>query len=297
MAYKQAKESFEIVLREMNSISGINKAQALKKCDNIESEIVRLHSSLETCVVDSNQEIERLQHQLEQLNADEVKLTAQEKSLEDKEKSLKADKKKAESKEESLKSEMRSLSRKIDEAREKIKEEEIKRKDAVVSVATSFNPVISIFSAIKDNDPKKLIPGYSLVNGLISLLSQEKENLESSRSRLERELREADGHLKQVSREIEEIERERSKISNELSVIRNSIVRIGEEIKKRGKNFTESGNALKGLKVSQNKFALVKNDLFMIRECVDNDVFEKDIFNDFIRQFRDTQHHFLAVCC
>lgn len=293
MAYKQAKESFEIVLREVNSVSGINKAQALKKCDNIENEIVRLHSSLETCVEDSNEEIERLQYQLEQLNADEVKLTAQEKSLEDKERGLVADKKKTEIKEESLKSEMRSLNNKIDETKEKIKAEEKKREVA----ALSFIPGFNIISAIVENDPMRIIPGYALVNGLISVLSQEKENLESARSRLERELKDADGHLKQVSREIEEIERERSKISNELSVIRNSIVRIGNEIKKRGQDLTESGNALKGLKVSQNKFALVKNDLFMIRECVDNDIFEKDIFNDFIRQFRDTQQHFLAICC
>ena len=297
MAYKQAKESFEIVLREVNSISGINKAQALKKCDNIENEIVRLHNSLETCVEDSNEEIERLKYQLEQLNADEVRLTAQEKSLEAKEKSLKADKKKAESKEESLKSQMRSLSRKIDEAREKIKEEGKKREEAVLSAATSFIPVFGIFNAIKDNDPKKLIPGYSLVNGLISFLSQEKERLEDECNRLEREVEETESYLRGVLNELMTINLKRENISCELSVIRNSIVRIGEKIKKRGRDLTESGNALKELKISQSKFALVKNDLFMIRECVDNDVFEKDIFNDFIRQFRDTQQHFLVVCC
>ena len=281
MAYKQAKESFEIVLREMNSISGVNKAQALKKCENIEREIVQLHHSLESCVEASKKEVKRLQHQLEQLNANEVKLTAQEKQLEAKERDLNADKIKADSKVVNLTAEMNSLKVKISEICLKIEREQSKRELALLALI----PVVNIFTL-----------GFAL-NGLISVLSQEKENLECARSRLEREFGIANEHLKQVSNEVERIKLDKTKISNELSVIRNSIDKIEEEIKKRGRDLTESGNALTRLKVSQNNFALAKKDLFMIRECVNNNIFEKGIFNDLIIQFSDTQQNILPIFC
>lgn len=294
MAYEQENDLFELGLKKVNSIIG-NKAETIKKC-LFENKIVRFRSqkSLETWVEDLNKEIELLQNELKKLNSDEVKLTAQEKSLEEKERGLIADKKKTEIKEESLKGEMRSLNNKIDETKEKIKAEEKRREFAPLSLVPGYD----LISGIIDNDPMRIIPGYSLVIVLISFLFQEKEKLERARSRLERELSEADGHLKQVSRELEGIEREKSKISNELSVIRNRIGIIGDEIKKRGRDLTESGNVLKELKISQNKFALDRNDLFMIRECVDNDFFEKDIFNDFTRQFRDdNQQNILPIIC
>lgn len=93
--------------------------------------------------------------------------------------------------------------------------------------------------------------------------------------------------MRDVSNELMAINLKRGKISSDLSAIRNRIVRIDDEIKKRGQDFVQSGNVLKELKVTQNKFALAKHDLLMIRVCVDNDIFENTIFNDFIQLFKD----------
>lgn len=269
MAYEQAKESFEIVLREVNSMiqNRVNNAQVKEKCDNIENEIIQLHSSLELCVEASKKEIQGLQNQLEQLNADEVNLTAQERELETKKIIFKAKKKKAEIKKKSLKSEIRSLKQQIDEAKN-----------------NSSWVFFDIFRAINE-----------IVEGGCDRLDDICKQLEDKCKRLEDECKRLEDEYKRLEDKYNRLKRKVEKTKDQLSVIRNSMVRIGNEIKKRGIDLTNSGNALKGLEVSQNKFNLVKTDLFMIRECVDNDVFDEDIFNDFIRQFKDTQQLFLTA--
>jgi len=98
MAYATAKESFEIVLKEITTIENVNKDETWKKFDRIENEIDTLSSSHETWVNETSIKTERLKKKLIELNDQEVRLTNAEKRLKEIRTSLRAEEKALENK-------------------------------------------------------------------------------------------------------------------------------------------------------------------------------------------------------
>lgn len=179
----------------------------------------------------------------------------------------------------------------IRENEDKIEKEQRKREEGL----TSLIPLVGIFHAIRDDDPSKLIPGYSFISGLISELSQEKENLERKCQNLRDEKRRIEEDVRRNSAQLQTITNELNQLSQKLTSVKNRIAEIERSIQTQSRDLTTSSNVVRDLKIISQNFLRFKNDLFVLKECARANALDMGEFFYFSYELNRIHGNFLAI--
>lgn len=293
------KQSFQIILNTVNSISSVghqDQCQAVvSKLGKVDGEMKNLCELLEKRVDKIDQNIRDFKDELNSLHKKEVRYTNKKNELTKNQSDLQAQYTKLEYEQRSLNNELNTIRNQIRENEAKIEEEERKREEGVTQGIVSLVPLVGVFFAIKDDDPRKLIPGYSYFSALISVLSQEKENLErrcrnlrGEKSRIEEAARRKRAELQTITNELDEV-------SQELMSVKNRIAEIERYIQRQSRDLTTSSNVVKDLKVLRQNFLLLKNDLSVLKECAKANELDMSEFFCFSIQLNNINSKFLAI--
>lgn len=290
-----AIHTINIILSEANSIEIGNKNDAIGKIEKVEHQIEKLFNCLIKIQEEHKIEIEKLNEELIRLNQKEVFFTSRENQFKETQTHLNAELSNLNVKKGRLDNDFNDLNRKINETNQKIRHEERKRENAVLDSIPIFGFFYAIDDALDNNEPERLIPGYSLVNGLMSVLTQEKEALEQRCHILGAEKEILRKQLDEVQQNLNRNNQSLNENAANLRKTKERIETISWKIKVSGEKTTSTKNILKNLKINSNKFLSFKNDLIMIKECISYELLDTNELRNFIIQIRDIKKEILEL--
>lgn len=293
MSFKKANRSFEIILSESRSIEIIiNKNHAMRKIEKVENEIQLLSGYLLEIQGDHKLEIDRFNEELIELHEKKNDYTSKEYDYKKQQIDLNLEISNLNEKKSCLNHDLDDLNKEINEIKEQLRKEEGKRENAILDSIPVFGFFHSLVGAISNNEPERLIPYYSLVNGLISLSTQKKEELEQRCNSLNEEKENLNKDCDAVEKKLYANIQSLNENAEHLRKTKETIEEINRTINKLGEKTTSTKNILKSLEISRDKFLSFKNDLFMIKEGVDNEVLDRGDLRNFISQIQDIQRNF-----
>jgi predicted nucleic acid-binding Zn-ribbon protein len=295
MSINQVIKSIENIRKNVNYLTSKGNNDVIKI---IEIDIQQLSDNLNKIEQDYKNESKMLEKELKELNKHEVELESKKRNYQIQANCFESEKQKLNREKLDLEKEIVELNYEIREKLQKIEQEDRKRKNAVVDTALPllFGPIgygLNVINAIKDNEPERLIPFYSFGNGLISVLSQEKEDLERKCNHFKTQRNEISENLIEVEEELDIKNQEINEISLRLINTKNKISAIQKRIQNIGKESTNVKNILMNITQTQDRFILYRNDLSIIKECIESGILCNDQLKEFARNFTEVGRNFI----
>ena len=277
------KCELETVLKKAKSITQdmrTNEALTIfDQIDNCINLVCRFTTESEQLLID----------QIEEINDEMISLHQQEADCNDNQTTLKnilnelnSQKMKLYEKKRLSEGDIYLLKREISEKEADIDEEEKKRK---IGLLSSINPFVGIVSAFVNDNPLHLIPFYSAVEGIISVLTQEKENHERRLDYLNEERRDIENNLVEIDKRLHENECNIRSNNLKTNKLRDKIAASNQKVQLLGKYLTLKRNLSKNMTLISKKLLSLKNEVSCYKEMALGGIIEMSEIKSLIYQF------------
>ncbi len=190
-----------------------------------------------------------------------------------------------------LNEECKNIDKDIENARRQIEEEKQIRKNAALDLIPGYG----LIDGIIKKQPKRGIPGYSSVKGIISAVHKDKEAYESRLSEKQKEMNDAKTRIEQISTQKEKENGKKSRDEGELLWLQSREKSLDQEIKKSGKELTELRNILLSLKGVIAKYHFLKMDVDTLEDFSEANLLDAATISSFISQITQAKTAFLQI--
>ena len=286
----QADQLFANTVKNAESLRSSSEKVVLNTCKVIHNNIYQLIEYSEQA---ANAVAEKKQVKTEELYNTEseiILITGNQRKVESELRTLKASLEGVREKGRQIDNDIEKLNSEIARLRRRAEEEETKRVDAAID----WIPGVGLIGGLITGRYERVIPGHSVVAGIISHITQEQEEANRKIKNKQSEKSNLNEQLQSIEENKNRYETTKKNISAKLVQLTHEIDMKEKEKKLLAKNLTDLKNTGMELTLICKKHTLMNCDLDMIETLIEVGELENEV-NNFIQGLTSTRQSFAAI--
>lgn len=160
---------------------------------------------------------------------------------------------------------------------------------------TDINPVAGVIGGLLTGRYERMIPFYSTISGVISMLTQDKEEFESSLEKCQYDYHLICDDIDSISFDITHQNEYLQQINQDISRLNDDRNQLDVMIKKLGKKITSLRNINQSLQEFASKYEFLTFDLEQIQTLISEDSLESNLIYNFAKDIISIRDSFMTM--